>query len=111
MTTDAIVVMITARDQAEAQKISRHLLTERLAACVNMIPGVTSLFWWEGRIDESREVLLLVKSRRPLMSRIVAAARSQHSYEVPEILALPIEAGHDDYLNWIKANVKDDDLS
>ena len=96
-----IVVLITAKDQEEAKKIADHLLSGKLAACVNIVPGVQSVFWWENKIDNAQEVLLIVKSKKTLFKRIVSAVREVHSYSVPEIIALPIVNGHKDYLKWI----------
>ena len=96
-----IVVLITAKDQEEAKKIADHLLSGKLAACVNIISGVQSVFWWENKIDNAQEVLLIVKSKKTLFKRIVSAVREVHSYSVPEIIALPIVNGHKDYLKWI----------
>ena len=102
MATASIVVFVTAKDEAEAQKISEKLLQAKLAACVNVISNIRSVFWWEGKIDQSNEVLLMIKSQKKLFSKIVAAVKSVHSYSVPEIIALPIVDGQKDYLQWIK---------
>ena len=101
-----IVVFITAKDKAEAEKIGRHLVSEKLAACVNIVAGVQSIFWWENKIDQAGEVLLIVKSKKTFFKKIVAAVRAVHSYSVPEIIALPIVAGHVDYLKWIGDSVR-----
>jgi periplasmic divalent cation tolerance protein len=77
-----------------------------LAACVNLLPGVTSLFWWEGAIDRAEEVLLLVKTRRALVPDVVEAVRGVHSYQVFEAVALPIVAGNADYLNWVGSETR-----
>jgi len=103
--TMKVVVFITAKDKEEGQKIARHLLQEKLAACVNVVDGVQSFFWWDGKIDESQEVLLVAKTKKSLFTRIVKAVRSVHSYSVPEIIALPIMDGFKDYLKWINNSV------
>lgn len=99
---DFIVIFITAKDTAQARTVARKLLDDKLAACVNIVSGVQSLFWWEGKVDEAAEVLLVVKSRKKLFAKLQRAVRAAHSYQVPEIIALPIVAGNKEYLNWIK---------
>ncbi|MFC1657991.1 divalent-cation tolerance protein CutA [Candidatus Omnitrophota bacterium] len=96
-----IVILITCANKKEAAKISRHLVGEKLVACVNVIEGIESIFWWEKKIDSASEVLLVAKSKRSLTARIVRKVKSLHSYKVPEVIALPIIAGNKDYLNWI----------
>lgn len=100
-----VVVFITAKDKDEAEKIAAHLVGEKLAACVNIVAGVGSVFWWENKIDQSREVLLIAKSKKILFRKIVAAVKKVHSYSVPEIIALPIIDGNKDYLKWISDSV------
>ena len=99
--TDSIIVLITAGSEEEAHKIAELLTNEKKAACVNIVPGMDSLFWWEGKIDSARECLLLVKTKASLFPEIVELLRRTHSYEVPEIIALPIIAGSEDYLKWL----------
>lgn len=98
--TDRIVVLITAGSE-EAHKIAKLLVKKKKAACVNILPEVDSLFWWKGKMDSARESLLLVKTRASLFPEIVNLVREIHSYEVPEIIALPIIAGNEDYLRWL----------
>ena len=100
-----IVVLITAKDKDEAKKVARGLLQKKLIACANIIEGVTSLFWWEGKIDESGEVLLILKSQQSKFKEIVNETKKLHSYSVPEIISLPIVQGNIDYLNWIKQSI------
>src|SRR5947207_129686 len=102
MDSEAMVVMITTGSLEEGERVAQTLLEARLAACVNLLPGVTSLYWWEGQIDRAKEVLLLVKTRRSLFPRVVETVRSVHSYEVFEAVSLPIEAGSAEYLRWIE---------
>lgn len=99
--TDRIVVLITAGSEEEAHKIAKLLVKKKKAACVNILPGVDSLFWWKGKMDSARESLLLVKTRASLFPEIVNLVREIHSYEIPEIIALPIIAGNEDYLRWL----------
>lgn len=101
MDHELVVVLITTGDEQEAEQVATALLQSRLAACVNMLPGLTSLYWWEGRIDRSQEVLLLAKTRRELVPMLVEVVRGAHSYEVFEAVALPILAGNPEYLRWI----------
>ena len=100
--TEYIIVLITAGSTDEAEKISRGLVERRLAACVNIIPTVRSLFHWEGEVSDEKETMLVVKSRRGLFEDIVLCVKALHSYDVPEILALPVLSGSEAYLRWIE---------
>lgn len=97
-----IVVLVTASTEVEAEKIARALLKQKLIACVNIIPKVNSLFWWEGSIDKSSETFLVIKTKSSLFKEVVRQVKKIHSYEVPEIIALPIIGGNQDYLKWIE---------
>jgi periplasmic divalent cation tolerance protein len=99
---DEIVVLITAASSEEAGKIGTILVEEHLVACVNIVPAVRSLFFWENKTQDQLEVLLISKSRLPLMDKIVSRVKSLHSYSVPEVVALPIIAGSHDYLDWVR---------
>jgi len=99
----SIVILITASSKEEARTLARDLVETRLAACANLLPGVQSLFHWNGKVEEAEEVLLILKSRAELFERIEARVRKLHSYEVPEIIALPILNGSAPYLAWIDA--------
>jgi periplasmic divalent cation tolerance protein len=99
--TDKIVVLITTSSEEEAHKIAELLVNGRKAACVNIVPRVDSLFWWKGKLDSARESLLLVKTKASLLPAIISLVKEIHSYEVPEIIALPIIAGSEDYLKWL----------
>jgi periplasmic divalent cation tolerance protein len=101
--TNSIVVLITAGNEEEAHKIAKLLVKEKKAACVNIVPGVDSLFHWKGKIDSARESLLLVKTRAPLLSEIISLVKEVHSYEVPEIIALPIIGGSEEYIKWLNS--------
>jgi periplasmic divalent cation tolerance protein len=98
---EALLVLITTGSQEEAEKIARKLVEERLAACVNIVPQVRSLFWWENKVSEEEEVLLIVKTRRSRFGALVLRVKALHSYQVPEIIALPIVEGSLSYLQWI----------
>lgn len=105
MKNKSCVVLITAANKEEAEKISAVLLNKRLAACVNIIEGVNSLFWWQGKIDKAVETLLVVKTSQRVFQELVAVVKAAHSYKVPEIIALPIVDGFDEYLQWINQSV------
>ena len=96
-----VILFITTADDEEAQLISRVLLEQRKAACVNIVPKVSSLFWWQGNIEQAEENLLVVKTRAELLQEIVKLVKEIHSSDVPEIIALPIVGGSQDYLEWI----------
>ena len=96
-----IVVFITTGTDGEDRQVAEALLEHRKAACVNIVPTVTSLFWWEDRIDSAQESLLIVKSKASLLDEIVSLVKGIHSYDVPEVIALPVIGGSADYLNWI----------
>ena len=99
--TDYILVIITASSVEEAKTISDTLLNKRLAACTNQLSDVKSLYWWENSIQSSDEVMLLAKSRATQFDEIVLAVKEVHSYDIPEVLAIPILSGNPEYLNWI----------
>ena len=102
-----VVILITASTGEEAQQIADKLLAQRKAACVNIIPKVHSLFWWKGELDSAEETILIVKSRASLIDEIVSLVKEIHSYEVPEVIALPLVGGNQDYLNWMSAELRD----
>ena len=88
-----LIVFMTAPNREEAAKIVRTLLEEKLIACGNIVDSVSSLFWWKGKIEEEKEVLVIMKSNEKLFKKLSKRVRELHSYDVPEILALPIVAG------------------
>jgi len=98
---DKIIVFITTGSEEEAHRIAESLVKGKKAACVNIVPRVDSLFWWEGKLDSARESLLLVKTKASLFPEVVELVKRTHSYEVPEIIALPIVAGSEDYIKWL----------
>ena len=100
-----IVILITTADTEEAQLISSALLEQKKAACVNVISGVNSLFWWDGKLDSAQESLLIVKTKTSLLPEIINLVKRVHSYDVPEIIALPIVGGNPDYLEWIDSSL------
>jgi periplasmic divalent cation tolerance protein len=103
MNVEYIIVLITCPNQEVSDQIANALLEQKLAACVNMMTPVTSLYTWEGEIARDKEMLLIVKSRADLFERdLIPAVKAVHPYDVPEIIALPIIMGSQDYLDWIK---------
>ena len=107
--SDFVVVFITTEAGEEAQLISRVLLEQRKAACVNIVPAVSSLFWWQGTINSAQESLLMIKTRAALVDDIVQLVREIHSSDVPEIIILPITGGNQDYLDWVAGETGDVD--
>ncbi|MCK5653605.1 MAG: divalent-cation tolerance protein CutA [Dehalococcoidia bacterium] len=101
-----VVVFITATTAEEAQKIANILVSERKAACVNIVPQVYSRFWWQGKIDSADEALLIVKTKAARLDELIGLVKENHSYEVPEIVALPIVGGNPDYLQWLDDETK-----
>jgi periplasmic divalent cation tolerance protein len=97
-----IIVFVTAKNVKEANKIATALVKEKLVACANIINGVKSIFTWKGKMDKANEVLLVLKSKKICFPKIVSKVKKLHSYDVPEIIAMPIVGGNKDYLNWIK---------
>ena len=102
---DYIVVFITTNTTGEAQQIATLLLEKKQAACVNIIPEVDSRFWWEGKVDSAQESLLVIKTRASRLPEIIKLVKGVHSNTVPEIIALPIVGGNQDYLDWIDKEV------
>ena len=107
-TSSYLLVLITAGSSEEAHLIAEELLNQRKAACVSIVPEISSLFWWEDRIDSAPESLLVVKTRSSLLSEVITLVKQIHSYDVPEIVALPIIGGNQDYLEWIDREVRQD---
>ena len=99
--------MITATDAEEAENIAEVLLGERQAACVNIVPNINSSFWWEGKLDTVQESLLIVKTKASKLPEIMQSVKTVHSNTVPEIIALPIIGGNQDYLDWIDNEVSE----
>ncbi len=103
---DYLIVFVTSADTAEAEKIGRALVENRLAACVNIVPHVRSIYRWEGKIEEGNECLLLIKTSRALFEQLRGEVQRLHSYQVPEIVAVSIEQGSEKYLAWLSASIK-----
>jgi periplasmic divalent cation tolerance protein len=108
MDKNPLIVFVTAPNNEDAQKIGRKLVSEKLAACVNILPGITSIYTWEGEICEDGEVLLIIKTRAALFDTLSTIVQAEHPYEVPEVIAVPITAGSASYLHWIKEATQQD---
>lgn len=100
-----IIVLVTCQPD-DANKLATELVTERLAACVNVVPSVLSIYQWKEKIEKDTESILIIKSHRDLFSRLEARIKELHKYDVPEIISLPIEAGYAPYLNWLNAQLQ-----
>jgi len=109
MGPDTIVVLITVPSQDVGGAIARAVVEEHLAACVNLVPGITSIFRWDGKVQTETEALLIVKTRPALFGDLAARVRTLHPYTVPEIIALPLAAGNQAYLDWVRESVRSPD--
>lgn len=105
--TDKIVVFSTCGSEEESEKLARALVETRVAACVTIVPGARSIYRWQGAIEASGEWLLIIKSSRDLFASLRATLEKAHSYEVPEVLALPVVEGSPNYLNWLEGSLHD----
>ena len=104
--SEEIIVLVTASSPEEAATISRALVDDHLAACVNVVPEIRSFFFWDGKTQDERELLMIAKSRLPLLPKLIERVKSLHSYTVPEVLAIPIVGGSADYLSWLNSSTK-----
>jgi uncharacterized protein involved in tolerance to divalent cations len=105
--TDKFVVLVTCSSPAEARRIAHAVVGARLAACVNILPGVVeSIYRWKGKVESARERLLFIKTSRKCLEKLREAVERLHSYDVPEFIALPIAAGSDAYLAWIEESLR-----
>lgn len=102
--TDVSIVLVTVGKEEEAREISRTVVQEKLAACVNMISGVRSLYWWKGEVCDDQEWLLIMKTRTSLFPALQERIKALHTYEVPEVIAFRIEEGLPAYLDWVLAS-------
>jgi len=96
-----VVVFITVDSIETARKITDELLGRRKAACVNILSGVESRYWWQGKIEAANELLLIVKTCADLLDDVIALVKASHPYAVPEIIAIPVAGGNEDYLKWV----------
>lgn len=106
MQENHIVIFCTVPDRESGERISRVLVEERLAACVNLVPGLSSIYRWQGHIQQDTECLLLIKSTAARFEVLADRLRGLHPYDIPEIIALPVSAGDPAYLNWISENTQ-----
>lgn len=102
---EAVVILCTAPDEATAQELAARVLGEKLAACATLLPGATSLYYWEGKLEQEYEVQMLFKSDRRHQDALLSALKQHHPYQTPELLVLPVMAGDKDYLLWINASL------
>ena len=103
-----VVVYITCGSHEEATTIARDLVESRLIACANLVPGVTSIYRWEGKVESDQEVLLIAKTRQVLFPKLAERVTQLHSYDLPEVIALPLQAGLEGYLKWIDEECVDE---
>ncbi len=104
--TMEVVIFCTAPDAKTAERLAHSLVEEKLAACCNIVPGLTSIYLWEGKVQKDAEVLLIIKSDARLFKALEQKIKDLHPYEVPEIIALPIKQGSQDYLKWIQEVIR-----
>jgi len=100
--TDYRVVLVTCPSLEEAEKIARRAVEEKLAACVNISSRVISVFWWENKVERAEEVFLVIKTKKNKIERLIDLVKKTHSYQVPEIISLPVTEGSKNYLEWIE---------
>jgi periplasmic divalent cation tolerance protein len=106
MANNALIVLVTTPDRKLADKIAQVLIEEKLAACVNILPEVYSRYWWRGRIENDRELLLIIKTLKSRFKALQKRVLKLHAYEAPEILALPVAAVNPTYLKWLSESIK-----
>lgn len=104
--TNKRIVLSTAGSEDEARKIAHHLVEQRLAACVNIIPGIESVYRWEGKVESNREYLLLIKTSSTMFPEVRDAILELHSYELPECVEIAVEGGSPEYLQWVEESLK-----
>ncbi|MGM9997788.1 MAG: divalent-cation tolerance protein CutA [Candidatus Bruticola sp.] len=105
MSSSYYVVLVTVSSASEAKSIARRVLENRLAACVNLVPKISSIYWWEGKIEECRETLMLMKTREDKLTDLIDTIKQLHSYDIPEIVSLPLGVSSEDYLRWIDVSM------
>ncbi|SPP65036.1 divalent-cation tolerance protein CutA [Nitrospira lenta] len=102
-----IIIFVTVHDQKEGRRISKEILTSRLAACVNIIPGIQSMYQWKGKIVQEKEAMLVLKTTRSRYRKLEQKIKQLHSYEVPEVIAIPLICGSPQYIEWVAKEVLD----
>ena len=103
--TDKIIVFVTCESKEEAEKIAQAVVTEKLAACVNVLPGIRSCYVWEGKMTWAEEVLLVIKTTRGRFGQLRNRVKALHSYEVPEVVSVSVDEASQSYLDWIDTSV------
>jgi periplasmic divalent cation tolerance protein len=111
MSDETLVVLVTAPNDDEAARLGRALVEERLAACANLVPGLRSIYRWQGSVHDDAETLLIIKTTAERCARLTQRVIELHPYETPEVLALPVVAGSDAYLAWLRAQVAPEEES
>ncbi|KAF8718130.1 hypothetical protein HU200_003801 [Digitaria exilis] len=106
-TVPSIVVYVTVPNREAGKKLSQSIISEKLAACVNIVPGIESVYWWEGKVQSDAEELLIIKTRESLLDALTEHVKANHEYDVPEVIALPITGGNTKYLEWIKNSTRE----
>jgi len=97
-----VIAYITTKNIAEARKIGEIIVRERLAACANIIPAMESVYWWKGKIEKDKEALLLLKTKKPLVGKLIKRVKELHSYDIPCVDIIPMTGGNPDYFKWIE---------
>jgi periplasmic divalent cation tolerance protein len=102
------VCYVTVPTMEVAERVASHLVARKAAACVNILPGVTSVYTWKGKVEKENELLLMIKTQTSIVPRLIAEVREVHPYDVPEVISVPMGAGHADYLSWVRENTDPD---
>uniref|UniRef100_A0A0E0M747 Uncharacterized protein n=1 Tax=Oryza punctata TaxID=4537 RepID=A0A0E0M747_ORYPU len=106
-TVPSIVVYVTVPNKTAGKKLAESIISEKLAACVNIVPGIESVYWWEGKVQTDAEELLIIKTRESLLEALTEHVKANHEYDVPEVIALPIKGGNLKYLEWLKNSTRE----
>ncbi|BAF26394.1 Os10g0378300, partial [Oryza sativa Japonica Group] len=106
-TVPSIVVYVTVPNKEAGKRLAGSIISEKLAACVNIVPGIESVYWWEGKVQTDAEELLIIKTRESLLDALTEHVKANHEYDVPEVIALPIKGGNLKYLEWLKNSTRE----
>ena len=106
LTQEVVTLLTAAPGMEEAQRIARALVSERLAACANIIPEVSSIYWWEGQVQDEQEAMLIIKTTPAQVDALEARLVELHPYDVPELLSIPVTGGHPPYIAWVGSEVE-----
>ncbi|MCS7090730.1 MAG: divalent-cation tolerance protein CutA [Verrucomicrobiota bacterium] len=104
--SDLVLVLVTAPDMNTARRLATCMVEARLAACVNLLPAVESHYWWQGKIEQSPEVLLICKTLRACLAALQALVRREHPYQVPEFVVVPVQEGLEAYIDWVRSECR-----